>query len=90
MSPAELDPTLAPTFLDPLYLGLRIASFFFSRAWRFHLAQRLGRIGLGLFTRKDGWIHSLPFIGAKWTQTRDLRGVPCRRSTSGGPLAQRR
>jgi L-lactate dehydrogenase complex protein LldF len=63
-------------FRDPLYLGLRIANFFFGRAWRFHLAQRLGRIGLGLFTSKDGWIHSLPFIGAKWTETRDLRGLP--------------
>ena len=39
-------------------------------------AQRLGRIGLGLFTRKDGWIHSLPSVGAKWSQTRDLRGLP--------------
>ena len=66
----------AARFLDPMYLGLRIANFLFARAWRFHLAQRLGRIGLGLFTRKDGWIHSLPFVGAKWTQTRDLRGLP--------------
>jgi hypothetical protein len=40
------------------------------------LAQRAGRIGLGFFTRKDGWIHALPGIGAKWTQTRDLRGLP--------------
>jgi L-lactate dehydrogenase complex protein LldF len=63
-------------FFDPLYLGLRVANLLFARAWSFHLAQRLGRIGLGLFTRKDGWIHSLPFLGAKWTQTRDLRGLP--------------
>jgi L-lactate dehydrogenase complex protein LldF len=63
-------------FFDPLYLGLRAANLLFARAWRFHLAQRFGRIGLGLFTRSDGWIHSLPFIGAKWTQTRDLRGLP--------------
>jgi len=61
---------------DPMYMGLRIANLLFSRAWLFHAAQRLGRIGLGLFTRKDGWIHSLPSIGAKWTQTRDLRGLP--------------
>ena len=59
-----------------MYLGLRIASLLFARAWRFHAAQRLGRIGLRLFTRRDGWIHSLPGIGAKWTQTRDLRGLP--------------
>ena len=63
-------------FLDPLYLGLRVANLVFSRAWLFHLAQRVARIGLRLFTQKDGWIHSLPFIGAKWTQTRDLRGLP--------------
>ncbi len=63
-------------FFDPLYLGLRIANWIFAQAWRFHAAQWLGRIALGLFTRRDGWIHSLPGIGAKWTQTRDLRGLP--------------
>jgi len=63
-------------FFDPMYLGLRIANLLFSRAWLFHAAQQMGRIGLGIFTRKDGWIHSLPSIGAKWTQTRDLRGLP--------------
>jgi len=66
----------AARFLDPMYLGLRVANFLFARAGRFHLAQRLGRIGLRLFTRRDGWIHSLPGIGGKWTQTRDLRGFP--------------
>jgi L-lactate dehydrogenase complex protein LldF len=63
-------------FLDPMYLGLRIANLLFARAWTFHLAQWFGRIGLSLFTRKDGWIHSLPSVGGKWTQTRDLRGLP--------------
>jgi len=63
-------------FFDPMFLGLRIANVLFSRAWLFHTAQRLGRIGARLFTRKDGWIHSLPSVGAKWTQTRDLRGLP--------------
>ncbi len=63
-------------FLDPMYLGLRIANLLFSRAWLFHAAQFFSRIGLRIFTRKDGWIHSLPGIGAKWTQTRDLRGLP--------------
>jgi L-lactate dehydrogenase complex protein LldF len=63
-------------FFDPMYLGLRIANFIFRGAWCFHAAQRLGRIGLRLFTGKDGWIHSLPSTGAKWTQTRDLRGLP--------------
>jgi L-lactate dehydrogenase complex protein LldF len=63
-------------FFDPMYLGLRIANLLFARAWTFHMAQWFGRIGLSLFTRKDGWIHSLPSVGGKWTQTRDLRGLP--------------
>jgi len=63
-------------FFDPMYLGLRVANVIFAKAWTFHLAQWFGRVGLGLFTRKDGWIHSLPSVGGKWTQTRDLRGLP--------------
>jgi L-lactate dehydrogenase complex protein LldF len=63
-------------FFDPMYLGLRIANFFFAGAARFRFAQFMGRLGLRLFTRKDGWIHSLPSIGARWTMTRDLRGLP--------------
>ncbi len=63
-------------FFDPMYLGLRIANFFFASAGRFRFAQRMGRLGLRLLTRKDGWIHSLPSIGARWTMTRDLRGLP--------------
>ncbi len=61
---------------NPLNLGMRAAAVLFSRAWLFHAAQRMGRIGASLFTRKDGWIHSLPSVGGKWTQTRDLRGMP--------------
>ncbi len=63
-------------FFDPMYLGMRVASIIFSRAWLFHCAQWAGRIGAKFFTRNDGWIHSLPSVGAKWTQTRDLRGLP--------------
>jgi L-lactate dehydrogenase complex protein LldF len=63
-------------FFDPMYLGLRVANLLFSRAWLFHTAQFFGRIGLGLFTGSDGWIHWLPSVGGKWTQTRDLRGLP--------------
>ena len=63
-------------FFDPMYLGMRVAGLLFSRAWLFHAAQRLGRFGLRFFTGKDGWIHSLPGLGGKWTQTRDLRGLP--------------
>jgi L-lactate dehydrogenase complex protein LldF len=63
-------------FFDLMYLGMRIANFIFGSAARFRLAQRMGRIGLRLFTKKDGWIHSLPSLGARWTMTRDLRGLP--------------
>jgi L-lactate dehydrogenase complex protein LldF len=63
-------------FLDPMYLGMKIANLVFARAWLFHAAQGFARIGLGLFTGKDGWIHTLPSLGARWTVTRDLRGLP--------------
>jgi L-lactate dehydrogenase complex protein LldF len=63
-------------FLDPLYLGLKIANLLFQSGLLFHFAQRLGRIGLRLFAQRDGWIHSLPSIGGRWTQTRDLRALP--------------
>ena len=61
---------------DPMFVGMKIANFVFQVPWRFHLAQRLGRTAARVFTRSDGWIHSLPGLGAKWTQTRDLRGLP--------------
>ncbi|MGA9060837.1 MAG: LutB/LldF family L-lactate oxidation iron-sulfur protein [Terracidiphilus sp.] len=63
-------------FTDPMYLGMRVAHWLFTDSRRFRFAQKWGRIGLRLFTRKDGWIHSLPSIGARWTMTRDLRGLP--------------
>jgi len=63
-------------FFDLMYIGMKMANFIFARPARFHAAQRLARIGLRLFTRRDGWIHSLPSLGAKWTQTRDLCGLP--------------
>jgi len=62
--------------LDPIYLGMRAASLMFARVGWFHAAQRLGRLGIKLFTKKDGWIHRLPSVGGKWTLTRDLRGFP--------------
>lgn len=61
---------------DPMYVGMRAANLLFSRAWLFHAGQKLGRVGARIFTGKDGWIHRLPSMGAKWTQTRDLRGLP--------------
>jgi L-lactate dehydrogenase complex protein LldF len=72
----DLERRTVKKFFDPMYIGLRAANVIFSRGWLFHAAQRMGRIGLKVFTRKDGWIHSLPSVGAKWTQTRDLRGLP--------------
>jgi L-lactate dehydrogenase complex protein LldF len=63
-------------FFDPMFWGMRMANLIFSRPWLFHTAQWFGRIGLGWFTGRDGWIHSLPSVGAEWTQTRDLRGLP--------------
>jgi L-lactate dehydrogenase complex protein LldF len=61
---------------DPMYLGMKIANILFAGAGRFRAAQKLGRIGLRFFTGKDGWIHHLPSLGARWTMTRDLRGLP--------------
>lgn len=63
-------------FFDPLTLGLRFAAVVFSRDWLYELAQRIGRLCVLPFTRNDGWIHTLPSVGSKWTQTRDLRGFP--------------
>jgi L-lactate dehydrogenase complex protein LldF len=67
---------VAKRFTDPMYLGMKIASWVFTDSRRFQRAQRLGRRALKRFTRKDGWIRSLPGLGGKWTATRDLRGVP--------------
>jgi L-lactate dehydrogenase complex protein LldF len=66
----------AGRFLDPMYLGMRVANGIFASARRFRAAQHLGRIALRPFTARDGWIHSLPSLGARWTMTRDLRGLP--------------
>ena len=63
-------------WLDPMYLGMKAASFAFMSAGRFKIAQLFGRLGMRLFTRKDGWIHRLPSLGARWTLSRDLRGFP--------------
>ncbi|HEY3704648.1 MAG TPA: LutB/LldF family L-lactate oxidation iron-sulfur protein [Terracidiphilus sp.] len=63
-------------FFDPLYVGMRMASKVFASAGRFRAAQRMARIGLKAFTGRDGWIRGLPGYGARWTMTRDLRGIP--------------
>jgi len=66
----------ASRLFDPMYLGMRVANGVFSSARRFRAAQRAGRMAMRPFTGKDGWIHSLPNLGARWTVTRDLRGLP--------------
>jgi L-lactate dehydrogenase complex protein LldF len=63
-------------WFDPMYLGMKLANFAFAREGRFRLAQRFGRIGLRLFTGKDGWIRHLPSLGGRWTMSRDLRALP--------------
>ena len=63
-------------FRDPMYLGMKLAGWVLTDSRRFRRAQRFGRVVLKRFTRKDGWIRSLPGLGRKWTVSRDLRGVP--------------
>jgi L-lactate dehydrogenase complex protein LldF len=61
---------------DPMYLGMKAANFAFADAGRFRLAQWFGRVGLKFFTGKDGWVRKLPSMGARWTLSRDLPGLP--------------
>jgi L-lactate dehydrogenase complex protein LldF len=61
---------------DLIYIALRVANSIFANAARFRWAQRLTRQALRLFTGRDGWIHKLPSLGARWTLSRDLRGLP--------------
>lgn len=63
-------------FFDPMYLGMRMASTVFKKPARFKVAQRLARIAVKPFTDRDGWIRRLPGLGARWTITGDLRGIP--------------
>ncbi|HWA93428.1 MAG TPA: LutB/LldF family L-lactate oxidation iron-sulfur protein [Terracidiphilus sp.] len=72
----EQDRRKTSRLFDQMYMGMRAANSIFASASRFRAAQRLGRIALKPFTGKDGWIRSLPALGAKWTVTRDLRGLP--------------
>jgi len=72
----DLERRTLGRFFDPMYVGMRVANLLFAQAWLFHTAQKMGRIGARLLMCKDGWIHSLPSVGAKWSQTRDLRGLP--------------
>jgi L-lactate dehydrogenase complex protein LldF len=63
-------------WFDPMFMGMKVANFAFGSAARFGLAQWFGRLGLRIFTDKDGWIRKLPNLGARWTLSRDLPGMP--------------
>jgi len=63
---------------DPMYLGMKVANILFAKAKRFRVAQWFGREMMPILTSKDGWVHKLPSIGARWTVSRDLRGMPNR------------
>ncbi|XBH20146.1 LutB/LldF family L-lactate oxidation iron-sulfur protein [Telmatobacter sp. DSM 110680] len=72
----DQERTQPARWFDPMYLGMKAANLAFASAGRFRIAQRLGRLGLRFFTAKDGWIHRLPSLGARWTMSRDLRSLP--------------
>jgi L-lactate dehydrogenase complex protein LldF len=72
----DQERTQPARWFDPMYLGMKAANFAFASAGRFRTAQRVGRLGLRFFTGKDGWIHRLPGLGARWTMSRDLRSLP--------------
>ena len=63
-------------FTDPMFLAMRAANWVLTDSERFRKAQKWARRTWRLFTGNDGWIHSLPGLGARWTMTRDLRGMP--------------
>lgn len=58
---------------DPMHIGMRVANFIFGNEKRFERAQRLANFLTWMFGHRDGWIRALPSIGARWTETRDLR-----------------
>jgi L-lactate dehydrogenase complex protein LldF len=72
----DMERKQATRFTDLMFVGMKVANVIFAGARRFRVAQWMGRIGLRLFTGRDGWIHHLPSLGARWTVTRDLRGLP--------------
>ena len=57
-------------------VSMQIAGKILAKGWRLHTAQVLGRILQIPFVKKSGFIESLPFLLAGWTQTRDLAPLP--------------
>ncbi len=72
-------------FFDPMYVGLRAANVIFSRAWLFHAAQWMGRIGLEALYRQR-WMDSLAAQrgGEVDADARPARAADGRRFMGGG------
>lgn len=61
--------------LDQEYLGMRILARAFRKKSRYERAQKVARIGQGLFARDD-IITRMPGMLSRWTETRDLKTIP--------------
>jgi L-lactate dehydrogenase complex protein LldF len=60
---------------DPEQVAMRILARIFVSPHRYERAQRLGRLGQGMFTH-DGAINRLPGPLGGWTKVRDLKPLP--------------
>ena len=61
--------------IDPEQVAMRMLARFFATPQRYEQAQRLGRLGQGVFTHK-GVIDYLPGLLSGWTTMRDLEPLP--------------
>jgi len=61
--------------LAPENLAMQFVAAVFQSQRRYEAAQRLARLGQGLF-RKDGQLVNLPGIAGGWTKFRDLKPIP--------------
>lgn len=61
--------------LSPEHVAMQVSAKVFASQSRYESAQRLARMGQGLFAR-DGYISSLPGYLSGWTQMRDLKALP--------------
>ena len=57
-------------------IGMRMAASIFLSRRKFEAAQRLARIAQRPLADKEGSIHWLPGMGARWTAMRDLEAMP--------------